>query len=157
MQLVLGKNIQPKQGTVSPNSWNERMSRRSGRSNFLLRVQDIWQSALLKNKYNKQQPSYKHTKLDPILLDGWHQCVQVDNTLSSFTASTMGVPQGSMLGPLLFSLYIDHLPSVDWWLMMTDLIMYADDALCCMLMEKCEKLLLQNFCLTLYVKKLFFL
>lgn len=92
-----------------------------------------------------------------IVLTSWHQCVQVDNTLSSFTAYTTGVPQGSMSGPLLFSPYIDHLPSVDWWLMMTDLIMYANDTVL-YAYRKMRKFVdwLQNFCLTLYVNIFFY-
>lgn len=50
--------------------------------------------------------------------------MRVNNTLSPFKECTLGVPQGSILGPLLFSIYIKNLPSVcnD-----ADLIMYADD------------------------------
>ena len=48
------------------------------------------------------------------------QC-SVNNCLSDFTNLKCGVPQGMILGPLLFLNYINHLPSF------SVLRMYADD------------------------------
>lgn len=53
------------------------------------------------------------------------QCVQIDSTKSSVRDVSVGVPQGSILGPLLFSLYINDLPKT---CKDVNFQMYADDA-----------------------------
>ena len=45
-------------------------------------------------------------------LDHRHQVVRVHSTLSNALPLTSGVPQGIILGPLLFSVYVNDLPSV---------------------------------------------
>jgi len=53
-----------------------------------------------------------------------HQRVQVNGSLSSWTRVTSGVPQGTVLGPLLlFALYVNELPS----LVSSPLLIFADD------------------------------
>lgn len=52
------------------------------------------------------------------------QCVRVNNVTSPLKACTMGVPQGSILGPLPL---INELPSV----CNANIIMYADDTVLC--------------------------
>ena len=56
-------------------------------------------------------------------LTGRRQCVKINSVLSSWTHVSSGVPQGSVLGPLMFVLYINDLPS----LVSSQLLMFADD------------------------------
>ena len=57
-------------------------------------------------------------------LDNRKQFVRVDNTRSETLDVTIGVPKGSLLGPLLFCMFINDLPDV---LVFSDPFIFADD------------------------------
>ena len=51
------------------------------------------------------------------------QSVVINSVFSSWRPVTSGVPQGSVLGPLLFAIYVNDLPSI----VSSNLFMFADD------------------------------
>ena len=59
-------------------------------------------------------------------LSGKTQCVELDDCTSSVLEVKMGVPRGSVLGPILFSISINNLGRD---LKQTKVLLYADDTI----------------------------
>uniref|UniRef100_A0A1X7SQQ4 Reverse transcriptase domain-containing protein n=1 Tax=Amphimedon queenslandica TaxID=400682 RepID=A0A1X7SQQ4_AMPQE len=62
-----------------------------------------------------------------VYLSERRQCVVVNGTTSSFLKVLSGVPQGSVLGPLLFLMYINDLSTLS---VPSDILLFADDSKC---------------------------
>ena len=61
--------------------------------------------------------------MDPGFLSDLVQQVNVNGTNSEWANITSGIPQGSVLGPILFVLYINDLPKN----IVSNVYMFADD------------------------------
>lgn len=65
------------------------------------------------------------------------QAVNIQNSLSSFLAITSGVPQGCVISPLLFPIYINVMYKID---IKSNIISFADDT---KLYANCDKINMQ--------------
>ena len=65
------------------------------------------------------------------------QCCSVNEHKSTFSEITCGVPQGSILGPLLFIIYMNDLPS---YVQDVHITMYADDTSIDRAFQTCQQL-----------------
>lgn len=84
----------------------------------------ICHSKLCTKLQNKFGFSFEATQLIYSYLTERTQCVYNNGSYSSFNPITSGVPQGSILGPIFFALYINDLPNV---LKYCKVHIYADD------------------------------
>ena len=73
-------------------------------------------------------------------LNNRKQCVYVHNTVSSYSEVSTGVPQGSVLGPLLFLVYINDInnavPDTSTRLFADDTTIFISDRNCTGLIQK---------------------
>ena len=65
------------------------------------------------------------------------QCVEISGVRSNFRTMNSGVPQGSILGPLLFLLYVNDLPNV---VNNSEVYLFADDTTLVAIDRSLEKL-----------------
>lgn len=79
---------------------------------------------ILLNKLAKYGIRHTSHKILSSYLSRRKQCVKIRNTSSSYANVTIGVPQGSILGPLLFLTYINDLPNINPRILC---LSYADD------------------------------
>ena len=55
------------------------------------------------------------------------QCVSINGSVSGFLPVVSGVPQGSILGPLLFLVFVNDIPSL---ISSAEVLLFADDVKC---------------------------
>ena len=101
---------------------------------------DTVDHAILLSKLNSYGIRGLANNLFKNYLDQRLQVTVVNGVRSTIKKVTCGVPQGSILGPLLFLLYVNDLPNVSLF----DVRLFADDA--CLLLSNKDSVMLQKIC-----------
>ena len=79
---------------------------------------------MLSNKLNCHGASDKELLFFASYLQSRTQCCSINGYQSTLKKVTCGVPQGSIIGPLIFIIYINDLPA---YVQDANITMYADD------------------------------
>ena len=88
---------------------------------------DCLPPSLITDKLTAYGISKNAVQLVSSYLSDHKQCVQIGNCRSTFQSIIKGVPQGSILGPLLFNIFLND---VFYFIKEGKLFNYADDNTC---------------------------
>ena len=117
------------------NDWSRHLDNRKQVDIFILDFEKAFDTVpheLLKSKLHSYGASGSLLKWIDAFLCHRKQCVVVNSTKSNWTSVVSGVPQGTVLGPLLFSIHInDILRDID-----SEIRLFADDCVCYRVIEK---------------------
>ena len=93
--------------------------------NFRKVFDSVDHEVLAQNLYHLCVRGTFHKRVANYLADRFHN-VRVDDKCSAMKSTKNGVPQGSVLGPLLVPIYIDDLGADENW--QSEIIKYSDDS-----------------------------